>query len=538
MKNISFRQFSTSFSSGVKQPIFEPRITGILGRNWKPLPVPHKTIPEPKGQDLDFVNVAHSHLIHSDWAKLDLLSSGLTPFRVKHILLKIQKDHVLSHEFFKWVGVKKASLHTLETHSMILHILTRNGKFKSAESILRGIIVSGSIDLPPKLFDEILYSYRICDSSPVVFDLLFKTFAHVRKFRNASDTFCRMKDYGFLPRVESCNAYISSLLDLDRVDVTFTFYKEMQRYRISPNVYTLNMVIRAYCKSGKLDKALQVFKEMESMGCSPTVASYNTLIAGYCNKGLLSFAMKLKSLMGKNGILPDVVTFNTLINGFCKEGKVSEANKLFSEMKSINVAPNTVTYNTLINGYSQGGNADIGAKLYEEMTKNQVKADILTYNALILGLCKEGKTKKAANLVKELDKENLVPNVSTFSALIGGQCVRKNSDRAFQLYKSMVRAGYHPNEHTFGMLISTFCKNKDFDGAVQVLREMFDRLIVPDLGMLTVLCEGLHKSGKQKLVMSLCSEMEVRRLMPEGFDIAKVICPGTMNENKAFNVDL
>lgn len=527
--SFSFRPFSTLLSSSVKEPKTEPRIIGNLGGGkWNPLPIPHRSIPEPKGQDLDFINVAHSHLIHSDWAKLDLLSSGLTPFRVKHVLLKIQKDHVLSLEFFSWVGVKKPSLHTVETQSMILHILTKNRKFKSAESILRSsIAVSDSIDLPSKLFEEILYSYRLCDSSPLVFDSLFKTFAHMRKFRNASDTFCRMKDYGFLPTVESCNAYLSKLIDMHRVDIALAFYREMRRNRISANVFTLNMVMCAHCKSGKLEKALEVFREMESMDCSPNVASYNTLIAGYCGKGLLSSAMKLKSSMGKNGMQPNVVTFNTLINGFCKGGKVYEASRLFSEMKSSNVAPNTVTYNTLINGYSQMGNSEIGGKLFEEMSINQVKADILTYNALILGLCKEGKTKKAAYLVKEFDKKNLIPNTSTFSGLISGQCVRKNSDRAFQLYKSMVRSGYHPNERTFGMLISTFCKNEDFDGAVKVLREMFERLMVPDVGILAELCGGLCQGGNQKLVMLLCSEMEARRLMPDGFDTAKVIRTGT-----------
>ncbi|GMY18300.1 Pentatricopeptide repeat-containing protein [Fagus crenata] len=228
------------------------------------------------------------------------------------------------------------------------------------------------------------HSYRLCDSSPCVFDLIFKTLAHMRKFRNVTDTFCRLKDYGFFPTIESCNAYMSSLLDLNRMDIALAFYREMQRYSISSNVYALNMIMCAYCKLGKLDKAVDVFKEMEGKGFSPNIASYNTLIAGYCNKALLSFAIKLKNTMG-----------------------------------------------------NQAGNSEMGSRIFDEMLRNRVKADILTYNALILGLCKEGKTKKAAYLVKELDKEKFVPNASTFSALISGQCMRKNSDRAFLLYKSM-----------------------------------------------------------------------------------------------------
>ncbi|KAA3463522.1 pentatricopeptide repeat-containing protein mitochondrial-like [Gossypium australe] len=534
MNNFLSRHFSTLFDSvEVKPTSLKPLIyVNSSRKKWNPIPIPFRTIPEPRGQDLDFVNVAHSHLIHSDWNKLNALSTHFTPFRVKHVLLKIQKDHVLSLEFFNWVKTRNPTSHSLETHSVILHILTKNQKFKSAESVLRSLLVSGSLELPAKMFDVILYSYRICDSSPRVFDLLFKTYAHAKKFRNATDAFSRMKDYGIFPTIKSCNAYLSSLLDLHRVDIALGFYREMRRCRLSPNVYTFNIVIHAFCKSGKLDKAMQVLREMEIMGFTPTVASYNTLIAGCCNKGLMSLAMKLKSSMGKDGVHPNVVTFNTLMNGFCKEGKLHEANKVFNEMKALNLAPTIVTYNTLINGYSQVGKSEMSNRLYEDMLKNGVKTDILTYNALILGLCKEGKTRKAAYLVKELDKDNLAPNASTFSALISGQCVRKNSDRAFQLYKTMIRSGFHPNENTYSMLISTLCKNEDFDGAVQVLNDMIDRSVVPDSVILFELHKGLSRCAKNQLAIILCKKLEDRHLMPEGFDKSKIISSQPENEDK------
>ncbi|XAR71054.1 hypothetical protein NMG60_11028140 [Bertholletia excelsa] len=394
-----------------------------------------------QGQDLDYVNVGHSHLLHSDWSKLDKLAYGLTPFRVKHILLKVQKDY--------------SSLHTLDTYSIILHILTKNQKFKSAECILKKILQSNSIDLPYKLFEAMLDTYRWCDSSPCVFDLLFKTFAHMKKFRNATDIFCLMKDYGFLPTVESCNAYLSSLMNLGRADIAVAFYKEMHS---------------ALCKLRKLEKAFEVFGKLENMGFAPTVATYNTLISGYCKHGFLKTALKLKNLMEKNGLSPNDVTFNTLIHGFCKDGKLHEANILFKEMKGMDVSPNTVTYNTLINGYSQS------------------------------------------------DGKKLIPNSSTFSALITGQCTRKNSERAFQLYKSMIRCGCHPNKQTYEMMISTFCKNDDYGGAAEVLQEMLDRSMAPDSATLSELCHGLHQQGKDKLVMDICKEIEARQLMPDGFE--------------------
>lgn len=527
-----FRTFSTLLGSVARTSAsVSPKLDVSLGkRNWNSVPIPHRSIPEPRGQDLDFVNVVHSHLIHSDWTKLDCLSLGLTAFRIKHILLKTQKDYVLSLEFFNWVSTQNPSSHTLETHCIILHILSKHRKFKSAESILRSIIGSCSIDFPSKLFESLLYSYRLCDSSPHVFDLLFKTFAHLKKFRYASDTFCKMKDYGFLPTVESCNAFLSSLLKFNRYRIVLAFYGEMRRSRISPNLYTVNMVICASCKLGRLDKATVVFEEMRTMGFSPNVVSYNTLISGYCNKGLLSSAMKLRSAMEKNGVPPNAVTFSILINGFCKDVKLQEASKLFGEMKGMNLSPTTVTYNILINGYSKVGNGEMGNRLFEEMSRFQVKADILTYNALILGLCKEGKTKKAAYLVKELDEKSLVPNASTFSALIYGQCVLKKSEHAFQIYKSMIKSGFIPCDQTFRMLLSTFCENEDYDGAVQLLKEMLKRHKAPGLNNLYELCAGLGRCGKVQTAIMLCTELEAQHLLPEGFDKSKAF--GLLHNNE------
>ncbi|KAG7541360.1 Pentatricopeptide repeat [Arabidopsis thaliana x Arabidopsis arenosa] len=456
------------------------------------IPIPHRSNPEPKGQDLDFVNVAHSHLIQSDWDKLNKLSDHLDSFRVKNVLLKIQKDYLLSLEFFNWTKTRNPGSHSLETHAIVLHTLTKNRKFKSAESILRDVLVNGGVDLPAKVFDALLYSYRECDSTPRVFDSLFKTFAHLKKFRNATDTFMQMKDYGFLPTVESCNAYMSSLLGQGRVDIAL--------------------------RSGKLVKGIELLQDMERLGFRATDVSYNTLIAGHCEKGLLSSALKLKNMMGKNGLQPNVVTFNTLIHGFCRAVKLQEASKVFGEMKALNVAPNTVTYNTLINGYSQQGDHEMAFRFYEDMVCNGIQRDILTYNALILGLCKQAKTRKAAQFVKELDKENLVPNSSTFSALIMGQCVRRNADRGFELYKSMIRSGCHPNEQTLNILISAFCKNEDFDGAAQVLREIVRRSIPLDSRTVHQVCNGLKHQGKDQLVKELLQEMEGKKFLQEPLD--------------------
>ncbi|CAM8992195.1 unnamed protein product [Rhodiola kirilowii] len=493
-----------------------------LRRSLNPLPIPNRTILEPKGQDLDFINVAHSHLLHSDWEKLESLSSGLTHFRVQHILLKIHKDYVLSLEFFNWVSTKNPNFLSLDTHSAILHILTKHRKFKSAEAIIRRLLNSGNVDLLPKLFDSLVYSYRMCQSSHNVFDSLFKTCAHLKKFRNATDTFFGMKEYGFLPNVESCNAYLSSMIKMKRPGMALWFYGEMRKCRISPNIYTLNMVMCSFCQLGELDRAIEVLDGMGKMGFKPSAVSYGTLISGYLSKGLVNSALKLKNEMVKNGVDLGVEVYNALINGLCNDGKVPMACRMFTEMKAGEVTPNVVTYNTLINGYGRDGKIEMALKLFEEMGKKGLKADILTYNALISGLCKDGKTKKGAFLVRELDKAGLSPNASTFSALIYGQCLSNKPDRGLQLLKSMIRSGCCPNYETFETLITSFCKSEDFDGVVQVLKVMKESMALSSANLGRIFSRLCGEVNDQ-LALKLYKEIQTKDVLPDGFDITKVI---------------
>ncbi|XP_039135593.1 pentatricopeptide repeat-containing protein At4g26680, mitochondrial [Dioscorea cayenensis subsp. rotundata] len=477
------------------------------------IPIPHFSLPDLRPQDLDFVAIAHSHLLHSDWPRLTALASALTPLRANHLLLKVHRDPILSVELYNRILLQNPSSQSLDTHAIILHILTKSRKFISAESLLRKTLIPQTLTSSSDLFDAILHSYRLCDSTPNVFDSLFKTYAHLKKFRNATETFHRMRDHGFLPTVRSCNAFLSSLLNHGRNDIVISFYREMKRCRISPNVFTLNMVLCALCGLGRLEKAMDELEKMEIMGISPNVASFNTMIAGYCKKGLLSSALKLKNGMLGKGLEPNVITFNTLIHQFCVEGKMHGANRIYREMKVAEVSPNTVTFNTLIAGYCQENNGEMGFRVYEEMVKNGVEVDILTYNSLILGLCNEGKTRKAAHLVRELDRGKLVPNASTYFALITGQCKKQNSERALEIYKVMKMSGCHPNAETFNLLISTFVKNKDFEGAAEVLKEMLERWMVPGKVLLTKLFDGLHLSGKRHLVNELLSDVNGGRFV-------------------------
>ncbi|XP_078430098.1 tetratricopeptide repeat (TPR)-like superfamily protein isoform X4 [Wolffia australiana] len=447
-------------------------MSGALRRQRSP--IPFRSMAELGGQDLDFIAIAHSYATRGEWLQLGSIAAGLSPFRLEHLLLRVRRDPVLSLELYQWCLRRDPRLETLENQSLLLHILTKSRRFKPAASLLKDRIISKTAKSSLDLFHAVLFSYRLCDSSPRVFDCLFKTYSRLKKFRDATDTFRRMKEFGFLPSIKSCNALLSSLLNSHRTDIILTFFREMRRCGISPNEYTMNMVMCGLCNSQRLDKAMDLFSEMKRKGMMPMVSTFNTLIDGHCKKGLMESAVDLMDAMISQGLSPNEVTFNTLIHGFCRDGRLAEANKVFSRMKAAKISANTVTYNTLIQGYSQIGDFEMGLTLREEMVSAGISGDVFTYNALILGLCKEGRTKKAEALLRESEREKLSPNASTFSALIAGQCRMQNSERAFQVYKR----------------------------AVEALGEMVKTSIRPQECLLAEVIEGLHR--RSKIGMLLC----------------------------------
>ncbi|XP_078430099.1 tetratricopeptide repeat (TPR)-like superfamily protein isoform X5 [Wolffia australiana] len=426
-------------------------MSGALRRQRSP--IPFRSMAELGGQDLDFIAIAHSYATRGEWLQLGSIAAGLSPFRLEHLLLRVRRDPVLSLELYQWCLRRDPRLETLENQSLLLHILTKSRRFKPAASLLKDRIISKTAKSSLDLFHAVLFSYRLCDSSPRVFDCLFKTYSRLKKFRDATDTFRRMKEFGFLPSIKSCNALLSSLLNSHRTDIILTFFREMRRCGISPNEYTMNMVMCGLCNSQRLDKAMDLFSEMKRKGMMPMVSTFNTLIDGHCKKGLMESAVDLMDAMISQGLSPN-------------------------------------------EGYSQIGDFEMGLTLREEMVSAGISGDVFTYNALILGLCKEGRTKKAEALLRESEREKLSPNASTFSALIAGQCRMQNSERAFQVYKSMQKNGHQLNSEIFHQLISTFCKNHDFEGAVEALGEMVKTSIRPQECLLAEVIEGLHRRSK------------------------------------------
>ncbi|KAL9255649.1 Pentatricopeptide repeat-containing protein [Drosera capensis] len=303
----------------------------------------------------------------------------------------------------------------LETHSLILHILTKNRKFKTAVAILEGMVGScRDVDVPDMLFEAVLYSYRVANSTPNVFDSLFKTYAWFKRFRNVTDTFRLMKDHGFLPTVESCNVSLSLLLRLNRADIALAFYGELRRCKISPSVFTLNM-------KGLLTAAEMLKSSMERDGLQADRETVRWEI-GSTRRCL----ERLKA---------DMVTYNALIMGLCKGGKTEKAAFLCKKMDEEKLFPNSSTFSALIHGQCLRKNSERAFQLYKIMIRNNLCPNIQTYDMLISTFCKNEDFDGAVQVTREMLGRAMVPSSDVLAELFEGICRKGSDDLVLELWE-------------------------------------------------------------------------------------------------------
>ena len=94
------------------------------------------------------------------------MAYGLTQFRVGHALLKTHQDYFLANRFFNWVEQRRGFTHSIESHYLI------DKKFKDIEDHIKKIMPSKLGNLVPQIFECLVNTYMLCDSSPRSFDAL------------------------------------------------------------------------------------------------------------------------------------------------------------------------------------------------------------------------------------------------------------------------------------------------------------------------------------------------------------------------------
>ena len=156
----------------------------------------------------------------------------------------------------------------------------------------------------------------MCASATSVFDLVVKSYAHLKLVDKALNIVNLAKFDGFMPGVLSYKAILDAVIRCKKpVRFAEDVFMEKIRNGVSPNVFTYNILIRGFCIAGNLDMGLRFFSEMERKGCLPNVVTYNTLIDAHYKLKKIGDALKLLRAMAMKGLEPNLISYNVIING-------------------------------------------------------------------------------------------------------------------------------------------------------------------------------------------------------------------------------
>lgn len=284
--------------------------------------------------DSEFIQNVFKVVMEGTWNCLSKaqIASRLNPCIMSEILLQIGRhDGNLAWRFFKWVAYLPHYQHATRPYWTIIHILTKNNKFKTAQSLLQSISHKGFLSSPVVL-DVMINDYSNLGTNSAVLSMLINSYAQSRMTQDAIQVFYQLGSYGINPTVHSCNILLNSLVKAKLPTMAWKIYREMLCRGIEVDSRTFNVMIHACCKQGDLQNAEELVNQMKKHGFNPDLFTYNSLISLLSKKGMHYEALSIQDTMLEKGIQPDIVTYNTLIHGFCKEGRLRDALKILNEM--------------------------------------------------------------------------------------------------------------------------------------------------------------------------------------------------------------
>ncbi|XP_047319749.1 pentatricopeptide repeat-containing protein At5g38730 [Impatiens glandulifera] len=411
----------------------------------------------------------------------------------------------LSLSFFKWVELVPGYKHSLQSNWTMIHILTKQRQYRTAQNLLEKIALRDFLSSPTVL-NALSHTHDDQDSNSQVLSWLVIFYANSKMIRDSIQVFDHMRVNRLKPHLPACAVLLNSLVKDRLIDKVWKTYKKMINIGVNPNSQIFNVLINCCCKSKDVEKAEELISEMELKGIHPNLITFNTLISLYSKKGMHYEALSVQHRMEQAGISPDIVTYNSLIYGYCKEGRMREAFRFFKEING--ATPNHVTYTTLIDGYCRVNDLNEALRLREEMEAKELFPGVVTYNSILRKLCEEGKINDANKLLSEMSQKKIDPDNVTCNTLINAYCKIGDMTSALRVKKKMSDAGLKPNQYTYRALIHGFCKIMDLDTAKEFLIDMIKEELRPGSCTYHWIVDGYCKKWKEgeEAVMGLLEE--------------------------------
>ncbi|KAK6938370.1 Pentatricopeptide repeat [Dillenia turbinata] len=214
------------------------------------------------------------------------------------------------------------------TYGIMVNVLCKAGRVDEALEVVKEMDSSG------------------CKPTSFIYSVLVHTYGVENRIEDAVDTFLYMENAGIKADVAVYNALIGAFCSVKKIKNVYRVLKDMDFKGVKPNARTLNIVLNSLIDEEKTDEAFGFFRKMVRV-CQPDADTYTMMINMFCKRNELNRALKIWKYMGLKQFVPSMHTFSVLIDGLCESGNTSKACVLLEDMIEKGIPPSSVTFGRL-----------------------------------------------------------------------------------------------------------------------------------------------------------------------------------------------
>ncbi|PPD72890.1 hypothetical protein GOBAR_DD30213 [Gossypium barbadense] len=381
-----------------------------------------------------------------NWDTLTRTSSSvqLTHSLVQQVLLQLKMPELARSalNFFYWSAKTQNFQHQIDSYCIAIHIVVHAQQLAEAKILIQSALkTSESNSTRFCLVESLLGSYKVVDSSPLVFDLLVQAYAKLRMFEDGFEVSCYLENHGFCLNLSNFNALFHGCKNLvkmqrfgGKLQVVVNLLDRIHGKRCSPIVFVNTNLVFKVIEKGRIEEGVELLKRMLQKNLILDTIASSFIVYTKLKLGNLESAWELYDEMLKRDFSANSFLFSSFIKAYCERGKIQEAESMLQEMKNMGLKPYDETFNHLIEACAKAGELDAGVKHFEEMIGRGLVPSCSSFNEMVRGLCEIGNSEKANEFLTLVLDKGLSPNEFTCIHLMSGYGKQGKIQQVLKLY--------------------------------------------------------------------------------------------------------
>ncbi|XP_024522709.1 putative pentatricopeptide repeat-containing protein At3g13770, mitochondrial [Selaginella moellendorffii] len=313
-------------------------------------------------------------------------------------------------------------------------------------------------------------------------------------------------------------------------------HSQVKKSSCDADVILANTLIDFYTKCGSMAEAKEVFDGIQK----PDVVSWTSLILGYAQNGEGQVALDLYQDMKSSGCSPNGQTFlaalkactdlaakeeSSKVDGsLLRVSTLAKGREIHSEATKNRFDSDIFVANTLIDMYAKCGSMTEAMSVFERIPRRAV----VSWNALMLGYVHNGQAEVTFRLFERMRSEGCAPNGQTFVAALkacSGLAAKEEGEqvdskvvkvwslqRGIEVYSAASKCGFDSDIYVANTAVDMYAKC----GSMRHAREVFEKILHPDVISWTALVSGFAQNGEGGVALEYFERMQAQGCPPNG----------------------